>query len=261
VPIPQKTSVLGVGVSRVDYETAVGLVMDWASRRQSRIVTALAVHGVMAGALDSKLRSHLNRFDILTPDGQPVRWALNLLATQPRLHERVRGVELTEQTCAAAARGGIGVYLYGSRPDVVQAMATRLREAYPGLKIVGVQASRFREATPEEDAADVACMNRSGAGVVFVGLGCPLQEQWAYEHLGRVQAVMVCVGAAFDFLAGRLPQAPSWMQRAGLEWLFRLAQEPRRLWRRYAFYNPLFVGMVLLQLAGIRTFSDARPQA
>ena len=236
--------------------------MHWARRRESRVVSALAVHGVMTGVLDPEHRRRLNRFDMLTADGQPVRWALNRLAApHERLGDRVYGPELTKRMCAAAAREPIGVYLYGSRAEVVDAMATRLRGWYPGLKVVGVQASRFREATPEEDAVDVEAINRSGAGVVFVGLGCPLQEKWAYEHVKRVQAVMVCVGAAFDFLAGRLRQAPAWMQRVGLEWLFRLAQEPRRLWRRYAYYNPLFVVMVLLQLAGLRTFPDARPRA
>ncbi len=258
---PRKTSVLGIDIARVDYDGAVGLIMEWARRRESRIVSALAVHGVMTGALDSEHRSRLNSFDMLTPDGQPVRWALNWLSADQRLCDRVSGPQLTKGICAAAAREAMGVYLYGSRPDVVQALAARLRAWYPGLEVVGLQASRYRQATPEEDAAAVEAINRSGARVVLVGLGCPLQETWAYEHLGRVRAVMVCVGAAFDFHAGRLRQAPSWMQRAGLEWVFRLTQEPRRLWRRYAYYNPLFLGLVLLQLAGLSAVSDARPRA
>jgi N-acetylglucosaminyldiphosphoundecaprenol N-acetyl-beta-D-mannosaminyltransferase len=251
---PPKTSVLGIGISRVAPDEAVALILDWARRRQSRVVSALAVHGVMTGVRDAEHGRRLNQFDMLAPDGQPVRWAANWLTPGERLRERVRGPELTRRICAAAAREGITVYLYGSRPEVVETMATRLRASHPGLEIAGIRASRFRPATPAEDADDVEAINQSGAGVVFVGLGCPLQERWAYEHAGRVRAVLVCVGAAFDFLAGRLAQAPRWMQTIGLEWLFRLAQEPRRLWRRYAYYNPLFLGLVLLQLAGLKTF-------
>ncbi len=252
VAIPRRTSILGVEISRIDSRGAAELVVEWARHREPRIVSALAVHGVMTGVLDHDHRQRLNSFDLLTADGQPVRWALNWIARLEPLRDRVAGTELTLKICAAAARDAVGIYLYGSRPEVVNAMASRLRATYPDLKIVGVRASRFRAATPEEDAADVDAINGSGAGVVFVGLGCPLQEKWAYEHVTHIRPVMVCVGAAFDFLSGQLRRAPRWMQRVGLEWLFRLAQEPRRLWRRYAHYNALFVAMLLLQLASLK---------
>ena len=176
---------------------------------------------------------------------------LNWLGAGERLEQRVYGPELTKAVCAEAAKEGVGVYLYGSRADVVHRLKERLTTMHPDLQVVGAQPSRFRPATLTEDVCDVDAINRSGAGVVLVGLGCPLQEQWAFEHLGRIKAVMICVGAAFDFHAGTLPQAPSWMQEKGLEWLFRLWQEPRRLWRRYLLLNPLYMTLLFLQITGL----------
>jgi exopolysaccharide biosynthesis WecB/TagA/CpsF family protein len=239
-----------VRVSIVDYDRAVAFVVDAARRRESRTVSALAVHGVMTGVLDREHRARLNRFDMLTPDGQPVRWALNLLA-RAGLRDRVYGAELTLRLCRAAAVAGVPIYLYGSRAEVVERMARRLGEQFPELRIADVQPSRFREATPEEDEDDVRRINASGAGIVFVGLGCPRQERWAAEHAGRVNAVMVCVGAAFDFHAGTVRQAPRLLQRLGLEWLFRLALEPRRLWKRYLLLNPAFVALLAAQALGV----------
>jgi exopolysaccharide biosynthesis WecB/TagA/CpsF family protein len=205
----------------------------------------------MTGVLNRKHGQRLNSFHMLAPDGQPVRWALNWLGGGERLRDRVYGPELTKRVCAAAAQHGIGVFLYGSRDEVVNGLADQLSRWSPDLHIAGLQPSRFREATSAEDQADVDTINRSGAGVVLVGLGCPLQERWAFEHLGRIQAVMLCVGAAFDFHAGYVPQAPPWMQRSGLEWLFRLWQEPRRLWRRYLLLNPLYLILLFLQVGRI----------
>lgn len=249
-PMGRRASILGVLVSIVDYDSATAMIVRAASKKESRAVSALAVHGVMTGALNSDHRNRLNAFDMLAPDGQPVRWALNLLA-RAGLRDRVYGPELMLRTCAAAAQAGVGVYLYGSRRDVVERLAAQLRERFPGLGIVGIQPSRFREVTTEEDQTDVEGIHASGAGIVFVGLGCPRQERWAFEHRGRVHAVMVCVGAAFDFHAGLLRQAPQAMQRIGLEWLFRLAVEPRRLWRRYLLLNPLFVLLLAAQWLGV----------
>lgn len=250
----ETTAVLGIPIARVTYDQAVSFAVDAAHRRESRIVSALAVHGVMTGVLDKAHRSRLRAFDMLTPDGQPVRWAADLFRADrmsDRLPDRVYGPQLTLELCAAAARSSLPIYLYGSRPETVNLMAANLSVRFPGLQIAGIRPSRFREATADEDADDIRHIHESGAGLVFVGLGCPRQEKWAYEHKGKINAVLVCVGAAFDFHAGTLPQAPTWMQRLGMEWLFRLIQEPTRLWRRYLFLNPAYLLLLGLQWCGL----------
>lgn len=243
----QKVPVLGIPITVADYQAVVDFVLNAARNRESRTISALAVHGLMTGVLDRRHGRRLADFDMLVPDGQPVRWGLNWLSRGSRLRDRVYGPELTLRICDAASLRGVGVYLFGSRPGVVTQMAERLTCTFPLLRIVGVQPSRFREATAEEDAADTQRINQSGAGIVFVGLGCPRQEKWVWEHRGRVKAAMVCVGAAFDFHAGNKPQAPEWMQRRGLEWFFRLMSEPWRLWARYLLLNPTYLALLALQ--------------
>lgn len=256
-----RTLILGIRMSRVEYESVAQFVLTKARHRQPGTVSALAVHGVMTGVSDAEHRARLNSFDVLAPDGQPVRWAMNLMRPKDRLRDRVYGPDLTKILCEAASSQGVGVYFYGSTPHVIESLAQQLSEWYETLKIVGMRPSRFRDPTPEEDADDVADINSSGAGIVFVGLGCPRQEKWAWEHRDRIQSVLVCVGAAFDFHAGTVPQAPKWMQRIGMEWFFRLVREPRRLWRRYMILNPLYVILLLFQWLGIWTPAegDSRP--
>jgi exopolysaccharide biosynthesis WecB/TagA/CpsF family protein len=185
----------------------------------------------------------VNRFNMITPDGQPVRWALNLLHNT-QLRDRVYGPVLMLRLCRQAAADGIPVYLYGSSPEVVEALQCRLRQKCPGLKVAGYESPPFRKLTAEEDQQVVERLSSSGAGLVFVGLGCPKQDVFAAEHRDRIRAVLICVGAAFDFLAGMKKTAPAWMQRNGLEWLFRLSQEPTRLWKRYLTSNCLFLWML-----------------
>lgn len=235
-----KVDLFGVGVSVTDYAQATADIMAAASARRSYGVSALATHGLMEASRDEKLRAQVNSLDLVTPDGQPVRWALNALG-DAGLEERVYGPDLVGHVCAAAAEQGVGVYLYGSTPETCERFAAELRQRYDGLRIVGIQPDRFRDATVAEDASDVERINGSGAGVVLVGRGCPRQERWVAEHLGQVQAAMLAVGAAFDYHAGTLRRPPVWMQRHGIEWLFRLTQEPRRLARRYIRYNSLFL--------------------
>ncbi len=231
---------LGVDVSRVDYDFAVAAIIEAARQRQSFGVTALAVHGVMEAYRDRAFADALNRFDLVTPDGQPVRWALNLLGAR-ELKDRVYGPTLTLKICERAATEGLPIYFYGSTQKVLDSLTRNLSERFPGLIIVGSKADRFRDPTPREDADDIQAIRRSGARIVFVGRGCPRQEKWVAAHLGKIEAPMVAVGAAFDFHAGILPQAPKMLQDYGLEWLFRLAMVPLRLWRRYLILNPLFV--------------------
>ncbi len=237
---PEKRDVLGVAVTPTTYEEATNVIVEAAKDRQAAVVSCHAVHAVVTASCDRSLRDKVNTFDMITPDGQPVRWALNLLH-RAKLADRVYGPDLTLSLCGKAAEEGVPVYLYGGSPEVVEKMRKNILKQYPGLKIAGYESPPFRALTPEEDDQMVERLNASGAGIVFIGLGCPKQDLFAYEHRDRIQAVQVCVGAAFDFHAGAVPQAPGWMQRHGLEWLYRLIQEPRRLWRRYLVTNTIFL--------------------
>jgi exopolysaccharide biosynthesis WecB/TagA/CpsF family protein len=249
-----KRNVLGVSVDVIDYESAVDQVIKAAKDRRSFAVTALAVHGVMTGAMDSEQRFRLNQFDLAVPDGQPVRWALNLLHSA-HLDERVYGPTLMLELCDRCAKEGLPIYLYGSSADVLSKLRQRLQARFPKLAIAGAQPSRFRRVTAEEKSEIVQTIRDSGARVVFAGLGCPRQEVWAYEYRDALSLPVIAVGAAFDFHAGTIPQAPPRLQRAGLEWLYRLSREPKRLWRRYAYLNPLYIAMVTAQATGLRKFN------
>lgn len=248
--------VLGVRIDAVDYEAAVARIVAAARERRALAVTALAVHGVMTGVDDPTQRHRLNAFDLVVPDGQPVRWALNLLH-RTRLADRVYGPDLTLAVCAAAAGEGLPVFLYGSSADVVARFEANLRSEFPGLKVAGARPSLFRTTTAEEKAAIVEEIRGSGAAITFVGLGCPRQEVFAYEYRKALGMPLLAVGAAFDFHAGTLPQAPARLQRWGLEWAFRLAKEPRRLWRRYVLLNPRYLALLALQATGLRRIDPA----
>ena len=237
---PPSWRVLGVNVSRVDYDSAVDSIIHAARAGESFGVTALAVHGLMEAHRDQDFAKVLNTLHLITPDGQPVRWALNLLGAK-ELKDRVYGPTLTLKVCERAAAEKLPVFLYGSSADVLERLRANLTSKFPELIIAGTQADRFRDATPEEDAADIERINASGARILFVGRGCPRQEKWVAAHLGKINGAMIAVGAAFDFHAGTLRQAPRLMQDYGLEWVFRLVMEPQRLWRRYLILNPLFV--------------------
>jgi exopolysaccharide biosynthesis WecB/TagA/CpsF family protein len=214
-------------------------VIASAKRGQGGLLTFAAVHCVMCGVQDPAHRQRLNAFDVVATDGQPVRWALNLLYGAG-LQDRVYGPELTRRACKAAAAHGVSIYLYGATPEVLEKLQHNLVEMFPSLKIAGVESPPFRPLTPEEDEAAVRRINDSGAGILLIGLGAPKQERFAYEHRDRIKAVQLCVGAAFDFHAGVKKTAPAWMQKRGLEWLFRLWQEPGRLWKRYLTTNTHF---------------------
>jgi exopolysaccharide biosynthesis WecB/TagA/CpsF family protein len=255
--LPPRYSVTGIMVSAATYASATVAVMTAARARRSLILSAAPVHVVTLGATDAEYGAQLNDFEMVVPDGQPVRWALRLLHGVS-LPDRVYGPTLMLRVCAEAAKTGQGIYLYGSRPEVLDRLQRNLTEQFPGLQISGAKSPPFRPTTPEEDAEDVREILEFGAQIVFVGLGCPRQDAWAHAHRDRLPMPMLCVGAAFDFHAGTVPQAPSWMQGMGLEWVFRLAMEPRRLWKRYARYNPLFVGLVTRQLLSAAVARRAR---
>lgn len=248
-----KRNILGVLVDAVDYEAAVERIVRAASQGEALAVTALAVHGVTTGAQDATYRYRLNQFDLVCPDGQPVRWALNLLYGT-RLSDRVYGPTLTLLLCERAAALQLPVFLFGSRMPVLEGLSRNLRARFPGLRVAGVQPSRFRQLSEVEREQVVQDIRSSGAALTLVGLGCPRQEVWVYEYRDLLKMPLVAVGAAFDFHAGFLRQAPPILQRAGLEWLFRLLIEPGRLWRRYLYSNSAYLGLLALQFTGLRRF-------
>jgi N-acetylglucosaminyldiphosphoundecaprenol N-acetyl-beta-D-mannosaminyltransferase len=254
-----KKNVLGVMVDAVDYEAAVHRVVAAAHKRWGMAVSALAVHGVMTGVLDATHRYRLNDFELVVPDGQPVRWALNLLG-DTALPERVYGPTLMLEVCERAAEEGLPIYLYGSRLEVLTRLRSNLTSRFPALDIAGAQPSRFRSVSAAEKEEVAEQIRRSGAAITFVGLGCPRQEVWAYEYRESLRMPVIAVGAAFDFHAGMLSQAPEALQRRGLEWAFRLSREPARLWRRYLYLNPLYLGLLALQVLRLKRFdADATP--
>jgi N-acetylglucosaminyldiphosphoundecaprenol N-acetyl-beta-D-mannosaminyltransferase len=247
-PGPVKRNVLGVLVDVTRYDEAVHTVLAAARQRRPFAVTALAVHGVMTGVLDREHGARLNSFDLVTPDGQPVRWALNLLYGAA-LTDPVCGPALTLRVLRAAADEGLPVYLYGSTERTLDRLILNLRHMLPALKIAGHEPSGFRTSRPGEDVEIAARITASGARIVLVGLGCPRQETFAHAMRPLLPMPLLAVGAAFDFHAGNLRRSPLWMQRHGLEWLWRLGLEPRRLWRRYLFLNPHYLLLLAAQWA------------
>jgi N-acetylglucosaminyldiphosphoundecaprenol N-acetyl-beta-D-mannosaminyltransferase len=237
---PAKYDVLGVRVAASDYDEIADVVARSAQEGVPAVVSLHAVHAIVESISNPELLAKVNHFDAVLPDGQPVRWALNNLHGV-KLKERVYGPELTLRLCSRAAEDGIPIYLYGGKPDVIDLLQQKLLEKFPSLQIAGAESPPFRALTPEEDDEVVRRINESGAGILFIGLGCPKQDHFAADHADRIHPVQVCVGAAFDFHAGTLPMAPAWMQRRGLEWLYRLSREPRRLWQRYVQTNSIFV--------------------
>jgi len=248
---PERYDLFGVQVSATNYQEMVDVITRAAKRRHSAVVSLHAVHAIVQSSRNPSLREKVNRFDAIAPDGQPVRWALNHLY-RTQLTDRVYGPELMLQLCARAAQEAIPIYLYGSTPHVIELLRQKLPARFPGLRIAGAESPPFRPLTAEEDAEVVRRINSSGAGIVFIGLGCPKQDHFAADHAERIRAVQICVGAAFEFHAGTKPMAPKWMQRQGLEWLYRLASEPRRLWWRYLHSNSVFLGKWLLASLGLR---------
>lgn len=241
-----KRNVLGVLIDVVDYDAAVSRVIDAARDRRPFALTALAVHGVMTGVHDRPHAARLNAFNLATPDGQPVRWALNLLH-RAKLTDRVYGPTLTSRILDRCASEGLSVYLYGSTESTLARLSAALTEQFPGLNIAGKEPSKFRLARPGESEQIADRIRGTGAQLVLVGLGCPRQEQFVYAMRPLLDAPLLAVGAAFDYHAGVLRRPPPWMQRYGLEWLWRLGLEPRRLWRRYVLLNPAYLARLTAQ--------------
>lgn len=238
--------ILGMRVDATSYERAAYQVVDWADRHESRYVCISTVHMVMEAHDQPAYQRIVNAADLVTSDGMPLVWGLKALGVASA--SRVYGPTLTPIVCQAAAGAGIPVGFYGGSSDVVDRMVEELERRFSRLKVVYRHSPPFRQLTAEEEASELEEMRASGARILFVGLGCPKQERWMAAHRGQLDAVMLGVGAAFDFLAGNKRQAPALVQQLGLEWLFRLATEPRRLWKRYLYNNPRFVILFVAQL-------------
>lgn len=235
-----KADLFGVNYSLTDYECASDSIILNAEKKISYGVSALAVHGLVTAYKNKSLNEKLKKMDLIVPDGQPVRWALNFFF-KAGLKDRVYGPTLTLHVLRKANDKKLKVFLYGSTVETIDKFISFINKNHPLITVAGIHPDRFRDATPEEDAEDIKKINDSGANIVLVGRGCPRQEIWVSDHKDKVNAAMMAVGAAFNFCAGNLKQAPKWMQDLGLEWLFRFCMEPGRLWQRYLFTNSTFI--------------------
>lgn len=239
-PPQRKTvSVIGASIDCLSWDTALTRIHEWAKAKSSRYVCICNVHSVVSSRTDSAFSSIIKNADLATPDGAPVAWLMRKLGEHSQ--ERINGPDLMWRYCAQAAQRQESIYLYGGQQSTLDILQRVLLEKFPGLKIAGAYSPPYRPLTPDEDAQVIETINASGAGTVWVSLGCPKQEKWMAEHRSRINAVMIGVGAAFDYHAGTIQRAPLWMQRNGLEWLHRLCSEPRRLWKRYMVTNTLFI--------------------
>jgi len=253
---PQRVNILGVGVMPLDLDRAVGTLDKWRAEGRRDYVCCVAVHGLVVAQEDPAIRRAINGAGLATTDGMPlVWWCRRSGFTQA---SRVYGPDLMAAVCRVGVERGYRHYFYGGSPAVVERLVANLTQRFPGLIVAGQHSPPFRPLTEEEDAADVAAINAARPDFVWVGLGMPKQEKWIATHVGRIDAAaLLGVGAAFDFHAGTKPHAPLWMQRSGLEWLFRLASEPRRLAHRYLVGNTIFVVLLALQALGWKSYTLA----
>ncbi len=251
-PISSRINVLGVGISAINMDLALRAIESWIDAADLNYVCVTPAHSIMDAYHDPDFRTVVNSSGLTTPDGMSIVWLMKL-----RGHghvDRVNGSDLMLKACQFGSPHNWRHYFYGGEEGVAETLVARLIAYHPELQVAGTYTPPFRPLTLEEDEEIINTINETEADVVWVGLGAPKQERWMAEHLGKIGApVMIGVGAAFDFLSGKKPQAPRWIQRSGFEWLFRLATEPKRLWPRYRQY-PLFVWLVLLQLLGVKEF-------
>lgn len=250
-----RVNILGVGISAITLQQAVDRIAYWIDNQERQYVCVCTVHTVMECRRDERMRSAVNRAGLATPDGMPLVWLSRWWQKQAQV-ERVYGPDLMLALCQYSVERGYTHYFYGGAAGVPELLAQKLSRRFPGLKVAGAYSPPFRPLTSAEDTEIIEQINQAAPDVVWVGLGTPKQDLWMAAHRDSLTApVLIGVGAAFDFHTGRIPQASRWMQRSGLEWLFRLWHEPRRLWLRYLVYNPLFIVLVAAQVLKLRRYS------
>jgi N-acetylglucosaminyldiphosphoundecaprenol N-acetyl-beta-D-mannosaminyltransferase len=250
-----RKKVVGSQIDITDMQQCLDRTVMWASRGESRYVCACNVHTVVTARREPAFAKAIDMADLATPDGAPIAWCLRRAGASAQ--RRIAGPDLMWRCCARAAAEGLPIFLYGARNETLRRLCARLVREFPGIVLAGCHAPPFRSLTPSEDERIVRTIEDRGARIVFVALGCPRQELWMAAHRGRIHAVMIGVGAAFDFHAGVIARAPQWMQAAGLEWLYRLSAEPLRLWRRYLVTNTRFLVYLLREIVHFRGERDS----
>jgi N-acetylglucosaminyldiphosphoundecaprenol N-acetyl-beta-D-mannosaminyltransferase len=246
-------NVLGVGISALSFVVAIHSIRSWLDSREKHYVNVCTVHTVMECQRDAELKKIVNRSGMATPDGMPLVWLCHYFGAKNVT--RLYGPDLLLAVCADSTAKGYRHYFYGGAPGVADALALTLRQRFPDLIVAGAYSPPMQAVGQLEEPGVIDMINRANPDIVWVGLGTPKQDFWVARHRPLLNApVLVAVGAAFDFLTGRIPQAPTWVQRNGLEWLYRLSKEPRRLAYRYLVYNPLFILYILAQISGVRRF-------
>ncbi|MGA7933223.1 MAG: WecB/TagA/CpsF family glycosyltransferase [Kovacikia sp.] len=251
--------ILGTRIDATSYEDACDRIQSWAAAKTSCYIVAANVHVVMTAYRNPSFQQVVNRATLVTPDGMPLVWGLRQLGIKQQ--PRVYGPDLMLAWCDRAARCGLPIYLYGGTRAMLENLQHNLGQRFPGLAIAGSHAPPFRPLTLDEETEDIERIHASGAPVVLVGLGCPKQEEWMARQQGNLRAVMIGVGAAFSFHSGDVSQAPRWMMAWGLEWLYRFAMEPRRLWQRYLVNNPAFVILFGLQLLKLKRAGERQERS
>lgn len=241
-----KAEVTGSPVTALPFKEQIAVMTKWAKCRSSRVICVANVHMLMESRWDNALQKNLMEADLVTPDGMPLVWVMRALGFKTQ--DRVAGMDIFLATCQQAVAYNIPIYLLGSTQVVLDRMQERLKRDFPTLQLAGVESPPFRPLTATEDVELVERINKSGAGFTFVSLGCPKQEHWMAAHRSRVQSVMIGVGGVFPVYAGVQKHAPKWIRNNGLEWLYRLVQEPRRLFKRYFTTIPPFIWLALQQI-------------
>jgi N-acetylglucosaminyldiphosphoundecaprenol N-acetyl-beta-D-mannosaminyltransferase len=238
--------IIGTPICDLSFDDQINTIVTWAKSYQSKMVCVANVHMLIEARQNPDFANVLRHANLVTPDGIPLVWMLKLLGAKRA--ERVAGMDIFQATCDRASQAQIGIFLLGSTPDVLDKIHQRLNREFPNLKIAGMNSPSFGSIDPSADENLIHSINSSGAGIVFVALGCPKQELWMAQHQSKIRAVMIGVGAVFPVYAGVLKHAPKAIRNAGFEWLFRLIQEPRRLWKRYAQTIPIFLWLALKQI-------------
>ncbi|MGD1896765.1 MAG: WecB/TagA/CpsF family glycosyltransferase [Phormidesmis sp.] len=246
--------IIGVPVTYLSLREQISQITGWAEKRISKVVCVANVHMLMESRTNAKLRSILGKADLVTPDGMPIVWMMQLLGLHAQ--DRVAGMDIFEKGCCQCEQRGISIYLIGSTQNVLNKMKLRIQKEFPNLSIAGIESPPFRPLSQAENNATAERINKSGAGITFVSLGCPKQEQWMALHAGNIQSVMIGVGAVFPVYAKVLQHAPNWIRQSGLEWLYRWLQEPRRLSGRYVKTIPPFIYLALRQIQTEKIFNS-----